>query len=49
MGFWMGFWTVLFWAALGVFALVAMKVAFGGVSDIRALFRHMDAQHKDGG
>jgi len=44
MGFWIGFWTVLFWAALGIFALVAVKVAFGGVSDIRALFQRMDAQ-----
>jgi len=49
MGFWIGFWTVLFWLALVIFVGVAVKVAVGGVSDIRALFRSIDAQHEDDG
>ena len=47
MGFWIGLWSVLFWLALIVFAGVAVKVALGGVSDIRALFQSMDRQHED--
>ena len=46
MDFWINFWTVCFLLSILVFAGVAVVVAIGGISDIRALFNRIDEQHQ---
>lgn len=46
MDFWITFWGVCFLICMVVFAGVAVVVAIGGVSDIRALFTSIDEQHR---
>ena len=47
MDFWITFWGVCFLICMVVFAGVAVIVAVGGVSDIRALFSGIDEQHRE--
>jgi len=47
MQMWLNFWTGLLIAGVGVFAILAVVVAIGGFFDIRALFRAIDAQHRE--
>jgi len=39
MNFWIGFWTVFFFASLTVFAVAAVVVSIGGFFNIRSLFK----------
>jgi hypothetical protein len=43
---WLLFWKLLLMAAFAMFGILAVVVAIGGFSDIRALFRSVDAQHE---
>ena len=47
MDFWITFWTACFLISILIFAGVAVVVAIGGLSDIRALFSRIDAQHQN--
>ena len=46
MDFWITFWGLCFLICMVVFAGMAVIVAVGGVSDIRALFTGIDEQHR---
>jgi len=46
MNFWITFWTILFFAAVAVFAGMSVWVTIGGWKDIRDLFRDLDREHK---
>ena len=41
MDFWIKFWTILFFASLGLFSALSIVVAIGGIFDIRALFKQL--------
>ncbi len=45
MDFWVSFWGWLLVLGLTVFAGLAIVVAIGGASDIRAMFRTIREQH----
>ena len=47
MNGWMMFWGLLLAIVLLVFAGLTVVVAIGGLFDIRALFRTIDAQHRE--
>jgi hypothetical protein len=38
---WLAFWAIVFWVSVGSFALVSTLVAFGGLREVRALFREL--------
>ena len=43
---WLIFWKLLLIVAFAMFGLLAIVVAIGGFSDIRTLFKSVDAQHQ---
>ena len=45
---WATFWAVVLGLSMLAFAIFAVWVAAGGISDIRALFVSIEAQHEDG-
>ena len=47
MDFWINFWTFFFFAALVLFAGLAVVVTIGGFFNIRSLFRSLLAKHTD--
>ena len=49
MGFWVPFWEVVVIATLVVFAGLVVVVGIGGFFDILALFKKIEAQHKEAG
>ena len=45
MEFWIKLWTFVFVAGLGAFAVLAVVISILAFSDIRSLFKSLDAQH----
>ena len=43
--FWIGLWTVVLIAGIGLFATLAVVVTIGGAIDVRKLFRTLKEQH----
>ena len=44
---WINFWGVVLIATLVIFAGLAVVISIGGFSDLKALFRSMDEQHRE--
>jgi hypothetical protein len=49
MSFWMTVWKVVFVAAVGVFAVMAVWVTAAGLRDIRKLFATIERSHQEQG
>ena len=49
MEFWQAFWAVFLFASLGLFAILALVVSVGGLSDIFALFRKIGGESSGDG
>ncbi len=47
MAFWTAFWGLVLLIGLLAFAVLSVLVTFGGFSDIKALFKSIDTQHRD--
>ena len=47
MEFWITFWGIVLAGGMLVFAAVATVVAIGGFSDVKALLRSIDSQHRE--
>lgn len=47
MNFWINLWTIVFFASLAGFTILAIVVSIGGFYDIIALFKGLTAQHKE--
>lgn len=45
---WMTIWSTLFWLVLGAFSVLAVAVSWGGIGDLRELFRALDEEHARG-
>ena len=43
---WIRLWGIVLVATTGIFACLTVVVAIGGIFDIRALFRNIEAKHK---
>ena len=46
MSGWMFFWTIFLIAIILVYALVVVKITFGGAKEIGLMLRRLDAEHK---
>ena len=46
MNFWINLWTIVFFASLAGFTILAVVVSIGGFYDIISLFKGLVAQHK---
>ena len=46
MSFWVGFWTIIFFVSLVIFAGLAIVVTVGGFFDIRSLFKTLNTEHE---
>lgn len=38
---WMNFWTILFFSAMAIFAVIAVVVAIGGFKDVKTMLRRL--------
>jgi len=47
MNFWEGFWTIVLLVSVVGFAVLAVVVTIGGLSDIRAMLRSIETRHDD--
>jgi hypothetical protein len=47
VGIWLYFWTLLLIFAVTVFAGLAVAVTFGGLIDIRCMFRAIEAEQRE--
>ena len=45
MEFWVKLWTFVLIGGVGAFAVLAVVIGIGAFSDIRSLFKSLDAQH----
>lgn len=44
---WLILWKYLLMGAVSLFAVLALVITVGGFFDVKALFRSVDAQHKE--
>lgn len=45
--FWIGFWKVVLFVGVGLFAALAVVVTIGGAIDVGRLFRTLKEQHAE--
>ena len=41
MSFWVNFWTIIFFGAVAIFAVIAVVVAIGGFKDVKTMLQRL--------